>query len=428
MQDAESSQFATAENRPIPLASETGPETGPEIEPATGAASDGGRPPRVLQIIDNLALGGAQRLLIILAQHLGPQQPLQVYSVTAGDTLMRNTLRAAGAELRETAGVRLWNPLSWRRVARAIRDSGAEVVHVHLTYATILAAPLARLQRRRVVVSLHNADTARSSGGSSGLRRRVLHWLEDISLRHFTDQVIFVGENVARANRGRIGRTPGVTVRNVIAPPVAPAAPQRHDLRVALGAADTDLVLIATGRLTAQKNPEGLLRAFARLVPLVPHARLWLVGDGPLGEYVAHLRRELGLEAHVALPGERGDVAALLAAADIFVLPSAWEGLPLGLLEAMAQGLPVVATRVGDVGHVLTEGAGLLVPPMTAADDTGTEAFVAALAALAADPAQRAALAEGARRAAHPYTDVAGWYRQLTNLYRGAAPGQGGHP
>ena len=392
-------------------------------------ASAGQDDPKVLQIIDNLALGGAQRLLVMLAVHLGRREPLQVLSLIAADSMMRTELLASGAVLQETRRVKLWNPLSWVQVARAIRVSGAGVVHVHLTYATILAVPLARMLGRRVVVSLHNADTSRSSGGGVSLRRRVLKGLEGFSLRHFTDQVVFVGENVARANRSRIGRTPGVTVRNVIAAPPRPALGARAALRGELGAVPEAVVLIATGRLTDQKNPEGLLRAFARLAAEVPQARLWLVGDGPLRGAVEALRRDLGLEAQVSLLGERDDVGALLAAADVFVLPSVWEGLPLGLLEAMAQGLPVVATDVGDVGHVVTAGAGLLVPPMLAGPgDPGDAAFVAALASLAADPDLRRDLGEGARQAARPFTDVEGWYRQLRALYRadrretGAAP------
>lgn len=421
MQRVNGWQRASAEYQPAVALPELPPQrdSGDSREAAAVMKAD----PKVLQIIDNLALGGAQRLLVTLAAHLGRQRPLQVLSLVAGESMMRTELLATGAALCETRRIRLWNPLSWLRVAQVIHNSGAEVVHVHLTYATILAAPLARLLGRRVVVSLHNADTARSSGGGAGLRRRVLQALEAFSLRHCADQVVFVGENVARANRDRIGRTPGVTVRNVIAPPPALALAGRAALRAECGAAAEAVVVIATGRLTDQKNPEGLLRAFARLLPQAPQARLWLVGDGPLRDRVEALRRQLGLEAQVALLGERDDVGALLAAAEVFVLPSAWEGLPLGLLEAMAQGLPVVATAVGDVGHVVTAGAGILVPPLTAQpEDPATAAFVAALAALVADPALRRDLGAGAQAAVRPFTDVAGWYRRLMALYRAETP------
>lgn len=421
MQQVNGRQRASAEYQPAISASDL--SSRPDHGGGTGTASAVKADPKVLQIIDNLALGGAQRLLVTLAAHLGRHQPLHVLSLVAGDSMMRTELLATGAALCETRRIRLWNPLSWLTVARAIRTSGAEVVHVHLTYATILAAPLARLQGRRVVVSLHNADTARSTGGGRSLRRRVLRGLEAFSLRHCADQVVFVGENVERANRDRIGRTPGVTVRNVIAPLPALDPEQRVALRAECGATEDAVVLIATGRLTDQKNPEGLLRAFARLRPLVPQARLWLVGDGPLRERVETLRRQLGLETQVALLGERDDVGALLVAAEVFVLPSAWEGLPLGLLEAMAQGLPIVASDVGDVGHVVTAGAGILVPPMTARpEDPATAAFVAAMAALAADPARRRDLGAGALAAVRPFTDVERWYRRLRALYRAETP------
>jgi glycosyltransferase involved in cell wall biosynthesis len=284
---------------------------------------------------------------------------------------------------------------------------------VHLTYATILAAPIARLQGKRVVVSLHNADTARGSGGRPRLRHAVLRGLEDLSLRWFTDQVVHVGANVARANQTRIGATPGVTIRNVIAAPDATSTEAKVATRSAMGAGADDVVLIATGRLMPQKDPEGLLRAFAFLAAKVPEARLWMVGSGPMQEEVAALRDQLGLRDRVVLTGERGDVARLLAAADVFVLSSVWEGLPLGLLEAMAQGLAIVSTDVGDVAGVLPASAGGLVPPGR------PDLLAGAILPLLSDPDRRRACGAVARAAARDFTDVEGWYQQLQRLYRG---------
>lgn len=369
--------------------------------------------PRVLQVIDNLSLGGAQRLLVTLAQHLGPDRALPVLVISGGKTPMHAELLAAGADLREEAGVTLWNPLSWISLARALRRSGAEIVHLHLTYATILAAPLARLQGKRVIVSLHNAQTTRGAGGASRMRTWVLGALETASLRLMADQVVFVGENVAVANRRRIGRVPGVTIANVIAPPRPRDSARRSSVRGALGAGADDVVLIATGRLSEQKNPLGLLRAFGTVRKDVKTAQLWLVGDGLLRREVEALRTEMELESLVHILGERSDVGDLLEAADIFVLASAWEGLPLGLLEAMAQGLAIVATASGDVPRVLAPGTGRLVPVQDAA------ALAEAMAELASAPRLRAELGEEARRNAAPFTDIASWYRRYQDLYRG---------
>lgn len=366
----------------------------------------------VVQVIDNLALGGAQRLLVVLAQHLRDERPLPVLVMSGGQTLIKSQLLAAGADIREESAIRLWNPLSWGKLARALRHSGASAVHLHLSYATILAAPIARWQGRRVIVSLHNADTTGGSGGGFGLRRHILRTLETASLRLFVDQVLFVGDNVAAANCGRIGRTPGVTVPNVCGP-VPPTRPHRRDeLRKALGASQDIVVVIATGRLSDQKDPLGLLWSFLKLHQLRPETRLWLVGSGPLRSEVEMLCAHLRLGEAVRILGERDDVGDLLEAADIFVLASAWEGLPLGLLEAMARGRPVVATEVGDVPRVLAAGGGILVPVRQ------PEALARALAGLAADADWRRRLGEEATRSATPFTDVEGWYRQLLSLYR----------
>jgi glycosyltransferase involved in cell wall biosynthesis len=141
---------------------------------------------------------------------------------------------------------------------------------------------------------------------------------------------------------------------------------------------------------------------------------------------ITALRAALGLEDRVVLTGERGDVAQLLAAADVFVLSSAWEGLPLGLLEAMAQGLPVVSTEVGDVAGVLPAAAGGLVPPGQ------PERLADALRPLLADAERRRACGAAALSASRDFTDVEGWHRQLQRLYRGetardaAQPAAGG--
>jgi glycosyltransferase involved in cell wall biosynthesis len=166
-----------------------------------------------------------------------------------------------------------------------------------------------------------------------------------------------------------------------------PTPADREAGRRALGIPPDGPVIGTVGNFTAKKDQTTLVRALA----LVPGARLVLVGTGPREPELRALVAERGLDDRVVFAGSRDDVAALLPAFDVFALSSRFEGLPIALLEAMAAGRACVATAVGGVPEVVTDGVdGVLVPP----GDAG--AFAATLVALLADPDRRAALGEKA--------------------------------
>jgi glycosyltransferase involved in cell wall biosynthesis len=139
--------------------------------------------------------------------------------------------------------------------------------------------------------------------------------------------------------------------------------------------------LLAVGRIADQKDPLGMLHAFKAAE--IPGATLDFIGDGPLMPQAVALAGELGLSDRVIFHGVRSDVGTFLRQADIFVMHSKYEGMPIALLEAAAQAMPVLATPVGAVGDVLAEHCGVLATP---------EAFPAALAKLCAEPARALAL------------------------------------
>lgn len=365
----------------------------------------------VVHVIDSLSVGGAQRLLTILADS---GRKLRIIDLAGRPSGISRQLEEAGAVVVPVGATRAIHPLHWWRCLRALRAERAEVLHLHLTNAVLFGATLGWILRRKVVVTLHNTKTVAQGKALSRLKAKV----ETFLLRHVADHVIHVGERVRMANEGRLGPVPQTVLPNVILNTPAGADFDRAALRRALGAGEGDFVFVSTGRLNPQKDHDTLLRAVA-LLPDMARVRVWLAGEGPLRAQIEEQIAAAGLGGRVSLLGTGRPVAHLLAAAEGFVLSSAWEGLPLGLLEAMAAGVPVVATSVGDVPTLLQGGAGVMVPPKDAV------ALAGAMRDLATDPARSRDMVQRARSAVAPFLDVEGWMSRTDAVYRSVLSGRG---
>jgi glycosyltransferase involved in cell wall biosynthesis len=191
----------------------------------------------------------------------------------------------------------------------------------------------------------------------------------------------------------RIARAERVTVipQGIDLPP--PPTPQaRQAAREALAADPDDLVVVWAGRLEEQKGLIHLLRAWPGVITALPRARLVLLGDGPLRGFLQAQAGRLGIAGTVQFLGWRNDVAALMPGADVFCLPSLWESFGYVLLEAMAAGVPVVASAVEGIPEVVGDHCGILVPP--ADPPRLTDALVEALR----DSARRETMARAARQ------------------------------
>lgn len=175
----------------------------------------------------------------------------------------------------------------------------------------------------------------------------------------------------------------------------------RAQMRHTLGVAEDTVAIVAVSRLVRAKGYAELADAMRA----IPNAELWVVGkrlDSDRGDDMEALLRAAGLGARLRMLGYRADVPAILAAADIFVLPSYVEGLPMSVIEAMLTGLPVVATDIrGPKEQVIPEKTGLLVPPRQSAP------LAAALARLVDDPSLRLAMGQAGLARAREHYDEA---------------------
>jgi glycosyltransferase involved in cell wall biosynthesis len=158
----------------------------------------------------------------------------------------------------------------------------------------------------------------------------------------------------------------------------SPDREERQRMRKMLGFADRDIVVGFTGRLDPVKNLNLLLEIFAHCVQECSHLRLLLVGDGPQRQQLETFCQKKELQNQVVFAGQREDVLSYLRAMDLFLLTSLREQMPMTVLEAMAVGIPVVATKVGEIPHIIDNGIDGYVLDM----DAPVEAFVQSLFAL----------------------------------------------
>jgi glycosyltransferase involved in cell wall biosynthesis len=347
-----------------------------------------------------LEMGGVETHLLSLMKGSNPLR-YRYRVVGEARSPFRERALAAGAEIVP------WSPRSARDLS-ALRQlprllQGVALVHAHSPRALAFAR-FARFRAPHPLVFTVHVPAGAEPGPSSRLYARA-----ESLLARGAERIIFVSSRALEA------APPSVASRAVFIPNglTLKAAAGRDETRRALNVPEGELVGITVARLEPRKGISTLLEA----LPLVPGISFWIVGDGPERPGLEIRSRELGLEGRVRFLGARADVPALLGAADLFVLPSLYEGMPMALLEALASGIPSVATDVGD-NAVLLAGAGLIVPPGEPA------ALARVVQKLVGSPEERERLARGAREAAPRWGESA-MVEQTTAVYDAVLGGGG---
>ena len=344
---------------------------------------------RVLWLTKGLGPGGTERLLVEMARARDPErlEPTVAYVVPWKDHLA-GELEAAGVETVCLSTRR--RDLRWPlRLRRLVADGGFDVVHGH-SPVPAAAGRLAALtvpgdRRPKLVTTEHN---------TTGSLRWATRWANRLTSR--ADVATFAVSDEVRASlRGAAAGRAETLVHGVDVERIAgQAGGDRVLVRAELGLRAGDHVVVTVANLRAQKDYPTLLAAARLLVDRGVAFRLVAVGQGPLEREITARRDELALGDHVVLAGFRPDAVDVMRASDVFVLASAWEGLPVAAMEAAALGLPIVATAVGGVAEQLGPTGALLVPPGDPA------ALADALESVLADPGRHAELSSAARSAA----------------------------
>jgi glycosyltransferase involved in cell wall biosynthesis len=372
------------------------------------SSSDVPRGAEALSIVHVFAparFGGLERVVAALAagQHERGHRVVVAALVTAGveEPPVLADLRATGVPV-----VAIALPgRSYLRQVRALREQyaahGPDIVHTHGYLADVLGAISARAERARLVSTVHGF-----TGGDR--KNRVYEWLQRKAYSWFAGVIA-----VSRTVRDRIVGA-GVdgnrvhTIRNAWSADVAPMP--RDEARRSLAVPAGAFSMIWAGRVSHEKGLDVLVRALPALWDLNVH--LTVLGDGPERARVEALASRLGVGHRVTWAGVVPAAAALLRAADVMVLSSRTEGTPIILLEAMAAGVPIVATAVGGVPDVVSRSEAMLV------DGEDSVALADALRQVHDDPAQAASRASRARGRLIAESALAPWLDAHDRVYR----------
>ncbi len=322
------------------------------------ATSLSGVPARVLWVIKGLGPGGAERLLCAAARaHDHERFHIECAYVLPWKDHLAEELERAGVRTHCLSRKRT----DWRwplRLVELVRDGEWDIVHVHSplpgSVARLAARAMPKAARPRLVSTEHNR-WATHRGPTRWLNRFTSRW-DDVSFA--------VTDEVRGSMTGAVAERAETLQHGIDVEATAKAVADRDAVRGELGIGLDEIVVGTAANFRPQKDYPNLLRAARLLADRDVPVRVVAVGQGPQEAETRQLRDDLGLADRVILTGFRDDAVRVMGACDVFTLASQWEGLPVALMEALALGLPVVATNVGGVGEEMHDGVNaLLVPP-----------------------------------------------------------------
>lgn len=373
---------------------------------------------RVLWLIKGLGPGGAERLLVSAAgAHDRTRFEFECAYVLPWKGHLVPELEALGVRVHCLDGPDPRDPRWIVRLRRLLAEGRYDIVHAHLPLvagvARLVVRSLPRRGRPKVVVTEHNAwstypwPTRLLNGITAGL----------------DDATIAVSEETRESMRPASVRARAqVVVHGVALAQAREERRHRDDVRAELGIGPGEVVVATVANYRAQKAYGNLLAAARAVVDRGLPVRFVAVGQGPLESEIRAEHERLGLGDRFALLGFREDAVRVLAGADVFTLASTYEGFPVALMEAMAVGLPVVATEVGGVPQAVRHGVeGLLVPPGR------PELLAGALGQVVADGGLRSRLAAAAARRGEEF-DMARSAQRIEEVYLSVLGRPGGPP
>jgi glycosyltransferase involved in cell wall biosynthesis len=368
-----------------------------------------GKPIRVLETIRQGQIGGGESHLLDLVDNLDKSEfePV-VLSFTDGPMIDR--LKQMGIPAHVIPTTKPFNFTKWRAVRAFIQQQRVQLVHAHGTRAASNVFWAAGNLNLPLIYTVHGWSF---HDDQPPLIKKIRVMGEQVLTRK-SDVTISVSASNQRTGQQQFSGFESLVINNGINTERFNPAHPFSDLRAELGISPTAVLLVFVARFTHQKQPLALLDAFAEVAKQRPDVHLLMVGDGEQkAEAVAKLNT-LACKNQITLVPFRNDVPAVLAAADIYVLPSLWEGLSIALLEAMSMGKAIIATQTdGTIELITHQQNGLLVN----INNLKTN-LMEAIIQLSTDAPARKKMGDAARQTVMAGFNAATMTRQVEAVYR----------
>ena len=363
---------------------------------------------KVLECIRQGQIGGGESHLLSLVENLDRERfdPV-VLSFTSGPMIDR--LQQLGVASRVIHTEKPFDWSKWKLVKKFLADEQVDIVHAHGTRANSNILWAARSLHIPVIYTIHGWSF---HPDQNPLIKGIRIWGEKYLTEKSTVN-ISVSESNQQSGKNFIRSFDSIVINNGIDQAKFNPNKKYKDIRAELGIDKNEILILFVARFSIQKQPLALIEAYAKALSSHPTMHLLMIGDGDQKSSAVELAGKLGINNKISFQSFRLDVPDILASADIFVLPSLWEGLPIGLLEAMAMGKAVIASDVDGSREIIQQGEnGWLIKTDNLIND-----LASALTQLAKDNEKRKRFSEMAIATVNEKYNAASMTRKIENIY-----------
>lgn len=364
---------------------------------------------RILECIRQGQIGGGESHLLSLVENIDRSdfEPI-VLSFTDGPMIER--LRELGVKTRVIHTLKPFDITKWKQVRRFISETNVDIIHAHGTRAVSNVLWASRSLKIPLIYTIHGW----SFHEDQGFLMKRIRIMGEKYLTRKSDINISVSVSNQQTGKKYIPSFQSVVVNNGIDITKFNSDNKFKDIRTEFGIPPGKILLLFIARFTFQKQPLSLIKAFKEASLTNSDLHLLMVGEGEQKTEAETIVRKEGLEKKVTLIPFRQDVPDILAAADIYLLPSLWEGLPIGLLEAMAMGKTIIASNVDGTKEIIEHTQnGFLVNPNNLIPE-----LIQAIQQLSGNPDQRQLYGERAKLTVQNRFNASRMTKEIENLYR----------